>query len=85
MDAEERLSLEAVSAPTLMSAQHLHRYALAARLCRDLRVVDLACGVGYGSEQLSRGGARSVVDHRGGFGVAFTDDPEHPPHVAAPR
>jgi SAM-dependent methyltransferase len=61
MDAEERLSLEAVNAPTLMSAQHLHRYALAARLCRGLRVLDLACGVGYGSELLLRGGARSVV------------------------
>jgi SAM-dependent methyltransferase len=60
MDAEERLSLAEISTPTLISAHHLHRYALAAQLCRGLRVLDLACGVGYGSELLAAGGAAAV-------------------------
>ncbi|MGH2838323.1 MAG: class I SAM-dependent methyltransferase [Thermoleophilaceae bacterium] len=49
MGVEERLSLEAVSANTLIASEHVHRYALAARLCEGMRVLDLACGSGYGS------------------------------------
>jgi SAM-dependent methyltransferase len=60
MDAAERLSIDELSVPTLLSAHHLHRYTLAARLCKGLRVLDLACGVGYGSELLARGGAAAV-------------------------
>ena len=60
MGVEERLSLEAISANTLIACEHVHRYRVAASLCAGLRVVDLACGSGYGSAIL-REKARSVV------------------------
>ena len=60
MGVDERLSLEAVSAHTLIAVEHRHRYVLAARACAGKRVLDLCCGVGYGSEILS-GAAASVV------------------------
>ena len=40
--------------------EHLHRYFLARALCRDLDVVDVASGEGYGSALLAQV-ARSVV------------------------
>jgi len=49
MGVRERLSLEAVGAEPLIASEHVHRYGLAARLCDGLRVVDLACGSGYGA------------------------------------
>jgi SAM-dependent methyltransferase len=49
MGVQERLSLEAVSANTLIACEHVHRYRLAASLCQGLRVLDLGCGSGYGS------------------------------------
>jgi SAM-dependent methyltransferase len=60
MGVQERLSLEAISADTLIASEHVHRYKLAAALCAGLRVVDLACGSGYGSAIL-RQTAQSVV------------------------
>jgi SAM-dependent methyltransferase len=54
LDAQERLSLDEARVPTLLGAMHVHRYELAAELCHGLRVVDLGCGSGYGSEILSR-------------------------------
>jgi SAM-dependent methyltransferase len=60
MGVEERLSLEAVSASTLIASEHVHRYRLAGAVCADLRVVDLACGSGYGSAILAES-ARSVL------------------------
>lgn len=54
MDAQERLRLDEARVPTLLGAMHVHRYELATELCRGLRVVDLGCGTGYGSEILSR-------------------------------
>ena len=60
MGVQERLSLEAVSANTLIACEHVHRYRVAAALCSGLRVVDLACGSGYGSALL-RETAASVV------------------------
>jgi 2-polyprenyl-3-methyl-5-hydroxy-6-metoxy-1,4-benzoquinol methylase len=63
MDAQERLSLTEVRQENLLTAQHLHRYELAAGLCDGLRVLDLACGAGYGSEILSaRAGSVVGVD-----------------------
>lgn len=41
-------------------ALHVERYAYARGYVRDVRVVDCACGTGYGSEILADGGARSV-------------------------
>jgi SAM-dependent methyltransferase len=49
MGVQERLSLSATSGDTLIAAAHVHRYRLAARICTGLRVIDLACGSGYGS------------------------------------
>jgi ubiquinone/menaquinone biosynthesis C-methylase UbiE len=57
MDVQERLSLDAVSADTLIATEHVHRYRLAAQLCRGLRVLDLACGSGYGSAMLRESAA----------------------------
>jgi 2-polyprenyl-3-methyl-5-hydroxy-6-metoxy-1,4-benzoquinol methylase len=53
MGVQERLTLQAVAEPTLIAAEHLHRYELAAALCPGLRVVDLCCGSGYGAELLA--------------------------------
>jgi predicted RNA methylase len=40
--------------------EHYHRYALAARFTNGARVLDLACGEGYGAALLAAG-ARDVV------------------------
>jgi SAM-dependent methyltransferase len=60
MGVEERLSLDAVSEHTLIAVEHRHRYAFAMPACAGKRVVDLCCGVGYGSEMLAAV-AESVV------------------------
>jgi SAM-dependent methyltransferase len=44
-----------------VDALHLKRYDFAAPLCAGRRVLDAACGVGYGSERLLRSGAAQVV------------------------
>ncbi len=53
MGVQERLTLQAVAEPTLLAAEHLHRYEFAAELCAGLRVLDLCCGSGYGAEILA--------------------------------
>lgn len=45
----------------LIAAEHLVRYDLAARYCTGRRVLDVACGEGYGSRLLAKAGARGVV------------------------
>ena len=40
---------------------HLERYEFAATLVADKRVVDCACGTGYGSEMLALAGAAEVI------------------------
>ena len=37
--------------------EHFHRYALAARWCKNTRVLDAACGEGYGSALLAQSAA----------------------------
>jgi SAM-dependent methyltransferase len=59
-DSGERLVPEA-SAGRIVLAEHLARYLLAARLVSDRRVLDAACGEGYGSAILQAAGARSVI------------------------
>jgi SAM-dependent methyltransferase len=54
MDAQERLTREEARAPTVLGSTHIHRYELATDLCRGLRVADVGCGSGYGSEILAR-------------------------------
>jgi SAM-dependent methyltransferase len=45
----------------LVHAEHLARYQFAATLADGLRVLDAACGEGYGTEMIARAGAKSVV------------------------
>lgn len=49
----------------LIEAEHLARYRFAAEFAAQRRVLDAACGWGYGSNILARAGAESVVgvDH----------------------
>lgn len=61
---------------TLSQTQHIARYEFAAKLVRGARVLDVACGSGYGAEiLLKKGGANSVVgvdiDHQA---VKFSSD-----------
>lgn len=44
-----------------MYHEHLARYRFAAQLARDRRVLDIGCGVGYGSAALADAGAAEVV------------------------
>ncbi len=60
MGVDERLSLEAVNAHTLIAVEHRHRYAWARSACAGKRVLDLCCGTGYGSAILAEV-ATSVV------------------------
>ena len=41
--------------------EHFSRYALAARLSRGKRVLDIGCGTGYGTAELARAAARAVA------------------------
>lgn len=45
----------------LYQVEHLQRYNWSAPYCAGLRVLDVACGVGYGSVILCEAGAASVV------------------------
>ncbi len=52
MGVQERLTLEATSAHTLIASEHVHRYRMAAAAIDGGHVLDLACGSGYGSRIL---------------------------------
>ncbi|HEV2174747.1 MAG TPA: class I SAM-dependent methyltransferase, partial [Nitrospira sp.] len=41
--------------------EHVHRYAFACRLVSGKRVLDIACGEGYGSAAIQRAGAAHVI------------------------
>lgn len=45
----------------MLAAEHVSRYQLAASVCFGKRVLDVACGEGYGSHMLAELGAASVV------------------------
>jgi SAM-dependent methyltransferase len=45
----------------VVHAEHLVRYLVAAELARDRRVLDAACGEGYGTALLASAGARSAT------------------------
>src|SRR6478672_12621824 len=53
----ERLT---TSGPPQTEIEHLHRYFLARALCRDLDVLDVAAGEGYGSALMAQT-ARTVI------------------------
>ena len=50
-------------APPWVRHQHIARYEWAAQMCRDLTVVDAACGTGYGSAMVHQAGARQVYGY----------------------
>jgi SAM-dependent methyltransferase len=66
-DSLERLVPDALAASDVTGrdalALHLERYDFAARWARPGRLLDIACGVGYGTQRLAErvGGAREVV------------------------
>jgi SAM-dependent methyltransferase len=45
----------------LVYAEHLARYLFAAQLVRGLRVLDAACGEGYGTATLAKCGAKAAI------------------------
>src|SRR5687768_2236578 len=47
--------------PAHVEREHFERYKHAAPYVRGLRVLDLACGSGYGSHHLATSGAQSVL------------------------
>lgn len=55
----ERMVPEAADADTFW--EHVYRYRFAARHVRGRRVLDIACGEGYGSAAMLEAGAASVV------------------------
>ncbi|MBW2425639.1 MAG: methyltransferase domain-containing protein [Deltaproteobacteria bacterium] len=44
-----------------LAYEHVHRYAIAARMVGGLRVLDLACGSGYGTRLLQQASGQPVV------------------------
>ena len=80
-DAVERLSLAEIRSGSLIASEHLHRYELAGSLCAALRVADVCCGAGYGSELISSAGAMFVLGVDIEPGVIATAEKE----LAKPR
>jgi 2-polyprenyl-3-methyl-5-hydroxy-6-metoxy-1,4-benzoquinol methylase len=80
---QERLTYDAVSAHSISSTEHVHRYEWAAELCRGRRALDLACGIGYGSAilrsaatavtgvDISAAAIEAARSHYGGEGISF--------------
>jgi ubiquinone/menaquinone biosynthesis C-methylase UbiE len=69
----ERLALDRFSSPWLRN-QHLARYRWAAAFAPGRRVLDAACGTGYGSRILANAGASQIASidvSREGSGPAF--------------
>lgn len=59
-DIPERL-VPGTPAWDLYQVEHKQRYEWAAKYCREKRVLDVACGIGYGSAILAQRGAGYVV------------------------
>ncbi len=57
--AEERM--DPTTAHPASFWEHVYRYRFASQYVRDKRVLDLACGEGYGTAALKRAGPRSVL------------------------
>ena len=79
MDVVERLTPDQAEEVSLIAMTHRHRYELAAELFAGMRVLDLGCGSGYGSEVLATTAASVVgvdvdagalADARRGYGGA---------------
>lgn len=52
MGAVERLAYDTALGNSLSASEHVQRYRWAARACRGMDVLDLCCGVGYGTQIL---------------------------------
>jgi 2-polyprenyl-3-methyl-5-hydroxy-6-metoxy-1,4-benzoquinol methylase len=61
MPFDERLVLNNESKTNIIYDEHLVRYKLAAQLAAGKKVLDIACGSGYGSKILAEAGAEKVV------------------------
>src|SRR5262249_12330831 len=48
-------------APPAVFWEHIYRYRFASKFVRNRRVLDIACGEGYGAAALLKAGAASVV------------------------
>src|SRR5437667_10028853 len=58
-DTGERMIPE--STPAAPFWEHIYRYRFATRFVRGRRVLDIACGEGYGAAALARAGAARVI------------------------
>jgi len=58
-DTGERMVPEFSGRPTFW--EHVYRYAFATRFVRGKRVLDIACGEGYGAAALQKAGAANVI------------------------
>ena len=58
-NAGERMVPEVADQSTFW--EHVYRYAFASRFVAGKRVLDIACGEGYGAAALQKAGAASVV------------------------
>ncbi len=58
---EERLIINAENRSNIIYDEHLVRYQLAAQLAADKKVLDIACGSGYGAKILAEAGAAKVT------------------------
>src|SRR3990172_3135768 len=58
-DSGERMIPECADPVTFW--EHIYRYRFAARFVRHKRVLDVACGEGYGTVGLLKAGAESVI------------------------
>ena len=58
---DERLIPDNDSQTNIIYNEHLVRYQLAAKLARGKKVLDIACGSGYGANILAEAGAAQVI------------------------
>jgi|WetSurMetagenome_2_1015567.scaffolds.fasta_scaffold00428_20 ubiquinone/menaquinone biosynthesis C-methylase UbiE len=58
---DERLVLNNESKTNIIYDEHLVRYQLAAQVAKGKRVLDIACGSGYGARILAQAGAEKVI------------------------
>ncbi len=61
MEYIERLEINKDGYSSIEGAIHINRYLSAKNLCKGLKVLDIACGEGYGSHLLTKWGAKEVV------------------------
>jgi SAM-dependent methyltransferase len=60
-DAFERLDIDRPDSDPVQLRLHTARYEFARQWAREKRVLDIACGTGYGTAVLARAGARAVL------------------------